>query len=255
MNRPTILITNDDGIFSHGISVLSDIAKDFGNVVVVAPDSPRSGMALAFTNNQAVFYKQLEKSEKYSAYSCSGTPVDCVKLAFDQIMKEQQPTLLLSGINHGSNASSSVFYSGTMGATIEGCIHEVPSIGFSLCDYSENADFSYVKPYIQTIIKQVIIHGLPIGTCLNVNFPTGELSEISVCKQGYGRWINEFDKKIELTGESSYWVSGSYQNLNPNDDETDDHHLEAGKVTIVPTKIDWTDYHFLEDLKKWEFRE
>lgn len=250
---PTILITNDDGISSRGISILTRIAQKYGNVVVVAPDSPHSGMAMAFTSSKPIFCKNIvENKNEYKAFSCSGTPVDCVKMAFDQIL-EKSPDLVLSGINFGSNASGSTPYSGTIGAVLEGCIHDVPSIGFSLCNYSLDADFSYTEPYIGNIIEQVLKHGLPIGTALNVNFPIGEISGISVCKQGHGRWFNEFNKKNDTFDEISYQAAGTYKNLQPSDKETDDYNLSIGKATIVPIKIDWTDYHFLDKLKDWKF--
>lgn len=251
MNRKKILITNDDGIKAKGIESLITIAKKFGDVLVVAPDGPRSGMSSAITVGTPIRLKEYGESEGVKLYKCSGTPVDCVKIAFDKLM-DQKPDLILSGINHGSNSSVSVHYSGTMGAVIEGCIHEVPSIGFSLCDYHPDADFEPLMPYAEVIIEQTLNQGLPLGTCLNVNAPKGVPDGIEVCRQGHGRWVEEFDKRKDPYGSDYYWITGYYKNMDNGSKDTDNHVLETQKVSVVPIKVDLTDHHFLKDLESWK---
>lgn len=252
MTKIKILITNDDGIKAKGIATLIEVAKEFGDVLVVAPDRTRSGMSSAITVDEPLRIKLYESGEGYESYSCTGTPVDCVKIAFDKLLNEL-PQLVLSGINHGSNSSVSVHYSGTMGAAIEGCIHEVPSIGVSLCDYHPNADFSPLVPYLRKIIQNTLENGLPKGTCLNVNAPKGEPTGIEICRQGHGRWVEEFNKRTDPQRREYYWLTGYYQNMDNGSTDTDNHILETQKISIVPIKVDLTDHSFLEELKKWEF--
>jgi 5'-nucleotidase len=251
MERKKILITNDDGIKAKGIITLMNIAKAYGDVLVVAPDRSRSGMSSAITVEEPIRLKKHNDEIGFETYSCTGTPVDCVKLAFDKLL-DRAPDLILSGINHGSNSSVSVHYSGTMGAVIEGCIHEIPSVGFSLCDWQFDADFSHFESYIQRIIEKVLLHGLPVGTCLNVNAPKGALEGIEICRQGNGRWVEEFDKRTDPHSRDYYWITGYYQNLDNGSTDTDNHILETRKVSIVPIKVDLTDHAFLPQLKEWE---
>jgi 5'-nucleotidase len=250
MERKKILISNDDGINSKGLAALIEVACEFGDVLVVAPDGARSGMSSAITVESPVRLKLQTNEEGHKAYSCSGTPVDCVKLAFDKLL-DKAPDLILSGINHGTNSSVSVHYSGTMGAAIEGCIHEVSSIGFSLCDHRHDADFSDAIPYVRTIIEKTIEHGLPKGICLNVNIPKGKINGIEVCRQGHGRWVEEFDERTDPQKRKYYWRTGYYKNMDNGMTDTDNHFLETGKVSVVPIKVDLTDHEFLADLKKW----
>ncbi len=252
MTRKKILISNDDSIHSKGIEALISIAKQFGDVLVVAPHAPRSGMSNAITVELPIRLKKIEESPHITRYSCTGTPVDCVKLAFDQLL-EKSPDLILSGINHGSNSSVSVHYSGTMGAAVEGCIHNVPSIGFSLCDHSPNADFEPMLPFAKKIIENVLENGLPTGTCLNVNAPKGKPTGIEICRQGNGRWVEEFDKRTDPQKRDYYWITGFYQNLDNGSNDTDNHFLEEQKISIVPVKIDMTDYECLQNMKNWIF--
>ena len=251
MTKIKILITNDDGIKARGLNILSTIAKEFGEVLVVAPNRSRSGMSSAITVDEPIRIKKYEETNGYLAYSCTGTPVDCIKLAFDKLL-DVPPQLILSGINHGSNSSVSIHYSGTMGAVIEGCIHEVPSIGFSLCDYHPNADFSLMAPYIRDIIQNTLERGLPLGTCLNVNAPKGIPTGVEICRQGYGRWVEEFDKRTDPQRRDYYWITGYYKNMDNGSTDTDNHILETQKISVVPIKVDMTDHTFLEELKKWE---
>jgi 5'-nucleotidase len=250
MIQKKILISNDDGVNSRGLAALVQVAKEFGNVLVVAPNAPRSGMSNAITVELPVRLKKIEENEQITRYSCTGTPVDCIKLAFDKLL-DRKPDLILSGINHGTNSSVSVHYSGTMGAAIEGCIHDVPSIGFSLCDHSPNADFDLMLPFVRNIIIKVLENGLPKGTCLNVNAPKGKPTGIEICRQGKGRWVEEFDKRTDPQKRDYYWITGFYKNLDNGSIDTDNHFLETNKVSIVPVKIDMTDYKALEELKKW----
>ena len=252
MKRKKILISNDDGISANGLATLISIAREFGDILVVAPDGARSGMSNAITVETPVRLKPHTNEPSLETYSCTGTPVDCVKLAFDKLLNHK-PDLILSGINHGSNSSVSVHYSGTMGATIEGCIHEVPSIGFSLCDHRADADFSGAIPFIKRIIEQTLLKGLPVGTCLNVNIPKGEPSGIEVCRQGHGRWVEEFDERIDPQKRKYYWITGFYQNMDNGVTDTDNHFLEKGKVSIVPINVDMTNHNFLDELKSWKF--
>ena len=251
MTKIKILITNDDGIKAEGIITLMNVAKEFGNVLVVAPDRSRSGMSSAITVEEPIRLKKQDDEAGLESYSCTGTPVDCVKLAFDKLL-DSAPDLILSGINHGSNSSVSVHYSGTMGAVIEGCIHEVPSIGFSLCDYHPDADFSHFVPYIRKIIQNTLNKGLPKGTCLNVNAPKGILKGIEICRQGNGRWVEEFDKRTDPHKRDYYWITGYYQNMDNGSTDTDNHILETQKISIVPIKVDLTDHLCINQLKAWE---
>lgn len=249
-----ILITNDDGIKANGINQLVAIARKFGEVLVVAPDRARSGMSSAITVETPIRIKNIGNEGNVAYYKCNGTPVDCVKIAFDKLL-ESPPDLILSGINHGSNSSVSVHYSGTMGAVIEGCIHEVPSIGFSLCEHGKSANFDQMLPYVETIIKKTIENGLPMGTCLNVNAPKGNINGLEVCRQGHGRWVEEFEKRKDPQGRNYYWITGYYKNMDNGSIDTDNHYLDQQKITIVPIKVDLTDHHFLNELKTWGFNE
>lgn len=248
--RKKILITNDDGIHAKGLAELIDVAREFGDVLVIAPDTSRSGMSMAITVEIPIRIKKIESTENFESYSCTGTPVDCIKIAMDKLF-EIDPDLILSGINHGSNSSVSVHYSGTMGAIIEGCMHEIPSVGFSLCDYHPNADFSYMKEGIRQIISETLKNGLPKGTCLNVNAPIGSPKGIRICRQGYGRWVEEFDKREDPHKQEYYWITGYYQNLDNGSIDTDNHALSEGYISVVPILTDMTNHTALETLKNW----
>ena len=239
--RPLILITNDDGVFAKGINTLIEIARSFGEVVVFAPDSARSGMSNAITVYSPVVYSKLFSEEGVTVYSCTGTPTDCVKFSRYALFKEREPDLLLSGINHGSNASINVIYSGTMGAVLEGCANGIPSVGFSLCDHSWDADFSVSKPYIKSIIGWVLENPLPEGVCLNVNIPVGELNGMKICRQASGYWKEEFEPRQDKNGITGYWLTGEYVNREPDAEDTDDWALNNRYVSIVPTLVDLTD--------------
>lgn len=253
MERPLILVTNDDGVTAPGIRALIDIAKGFGEVYVVAPDSPQSGMGHAVTINSTLFCDEIEVDEVVKEYACSGTPVDCVKLAVSQILP-RKPDLCISGINHGSNSSVNVIYSGTMSAAVEAGIEGIPAIGFSLCDFAYNADFKAGEEFIKTIIDQVLKHKLPKGVVLNVNIPKlkeHEIKGIKVCRQADAKWEEKFDKREDPRGRTYYWMSGEFKNLDKGED-TDERALEEGYVSVVPVRYDLTAHHFLPDLRNWD---
>ena len=205
MNKPLILITNDDSLYAKGIKALVDVAKDFGDVVVVAPDKPQSGMGHAITFNDPLRLSESSIFDTTPAHSCSGTPVDCVKLGIYEVL-HRKPDLVLSGINHGANSSTNVLYSGTMSATIEGAMEHIPSIGFSYDDFDENADFSTAQAVARKVIPSVLQNGLPKGVCLNVNIPKVEVADlkgIKVCRQAYAFWEDRFDKRMDQFGRTN----------------------------------------------------
>lgn len=250
--KPLIFITNDDGYLAGGINALIDSMRGLGEIVVLAPDGPRSGMSCAITSINPLRAHLLKEEEDLKIYSCTGTPVDCVKLGISEIC-DRQPDLVVTGINHGSNAAIAVMYSGTMGAAIEGCIFEVPSIGFSLLDHSPDADFSESKKYARLISEQILEWGLPKGTCLNVNIPKGKaIKGIRVCRQTAGKWVEEFDRSKDGVGKDVYWLTGHFQNEEPDDELTDEWALHNGYVSVVPTKVDMTDYVLLENMRHLE---
>ncbi len=249
MERPTILITNDDSVYSKGICELIKLARKVGDVVVVAPDSGRSGMSSAITHSAPIRLNRLHEEAGFVVYSCTGTPVDCVKLSLFTLFKDKKPDLLLSGINHGSNASVNALYSATVGAATEGCVNGVQTLALSLCDHEEEADFSFMLPYVEKLIKGTLANPLPVGTFLNVNFPKGELMGMKVCRQAEGRWSQEFDAKKSGYGDVSYWLSGFYVCLETNAEDTDNWALEHQYGSVVPTKVDMTDYGVLSKLK------
>lgn len=252
-NQPLILITNDDGYEAKGINSLVDSLVGLGEIVVVAPDGPRSGMSGSITSLQPIRYRLHERDEErnVTVYTCTGTPVDCVKLGISEIVG-RKPDLLVSGINHGSNANICVHYSGTMGAAIEGCIFKVPSIGYSLLDHHPNADFSHASEPIRTLSAEVIKTGLPEGVCLNVNIPKGELKGMKVCRQAMGQWIDEFVRSSDGQKKDVFWLTGRFNNDDPEAKETDEYHLDRGYASIVPVKVDLTAHEFVEQMKTWE---
>lgn len=252
--RPTILVTNDDGIYSPGIKCLTDIAKKFGDLIVVAPDKPQSGMGHAITINATLRIQKTSYHQAVQEYACSGTPVDCVKMAVNHILKKR-PDLILSGINHGSNSSINVIYSGTMSAAIEGALEGTPSIGFSLCDYSMEADFTQTEPFVSKIIEQVIRNGLPKGVCLNVNLPklkADEIKGIKLVRQAKANWVERFEERKDPYGRDYYWLTGEFVNFEPEANDTDEWALAEGYVSVVPTQADLTAHSMLKDLTYFE---
>lgn len=250
MNRPLIFITNDDSVHAKGIAALVDAARSFGEVVVIAPDKPQSGMGHAITINHPL---RLEKSDLFhgiDAYACSGTPVDCVKLGVYEVL-HRKPDLVLSGINHGANSSTNVLYSGTMSAAVEGAMEHIPSIGFSYCDYDSDADFSAAQWVASQLIPKVLKQGLPTGVCLNVNIPklpVSELQGIKVCRQAYAFWEDRFDKRSDQFGRPYYWLTGTFDEREDATD-TDLFFLDEGYATVVPTQFDLTAHQTIQSLK------
>ncbi len=251
-DRPLILITNDDGITAPGIRTLIEVMNEFGDVFVVAPDSPQSGMGHAITLDSTLHIESLNLNDgPQIEYSCSGTPADCVKLAVNEILN-RKPDLCVSGINHGANSAINVLYSGTMSAAIEAGIEGIPSIGFSLLDHSWNANFEHLKKHIRTIVKNVLENGLPEGIVLNVNFPKDQIKGVKICRQAKSNWIEEFDKRTSPQGKEYYWLTGTFENQDKGED-TDIHALESGYATIVPVQFDLTAHHFIQNLNTWNF--
>ncbi len=251
--KPTILVVNDDGITAPGIKVLIEEMQKLGKVVVVAPDSPQSGMGHAITIGRPLRMDAVDIYEGVEMYKCSGTPVDCVKLAVNKIFKGKKPDICVSGINHGLNNSINVLYSGTMSAATEGAIEGIPSIGFSLDDFSQHADFSFCRSYVSGITKQVLANGLPKGTLLNVNFPnTDHIKGVKICRQAAARWVEEFDERIDPHNRDYYWMTGKFQ-LEDRGEDTDAHALNNGYVSIVPVQFDMTAHHAIPELNSWSF--
>lgn len=251
INKPLILITNDDGHEAKGIEVLTQLMMQIGDVVVVAPDGPRSAQSNALTVTHPIRFKKIEEKEGLIRYSCTGTPTDCVKLALNEIV-ERQPDLIVSGINHGSNAAINVIYSGTMGAVLEGCENGILSIGFSVCNHSLDADFSFFEPFVTQITQEALKNGLPHATCLNVNAPMGEISGIRIARQCDGRWTKEFAKRTDPQGKSYFWLTGYFENHEPDAEDTDEWALDHGFISIVPTKIDLTAYQAMDSVRNWK---
>lgn len=251
--KPQILITNDDGISAKGIASLIEAARPFGDLLVLAPDKPQSGMGHAITLHDPI---RLFKSALYpgiEAYACSGTPVDCVKLGIFELLGAK-PDLILSGVNHGENSSTNVLYSGTMSAAIEGAMEGIPSFGFSLADYAPDADFSASQYYIEVLLRQFFEKGFQAGICLNVNIPKLPLSQIKgiqFCKQAHAYWADRFEKRQDQYGRDYYWLTGEFADLDQRPD-TDLHALKAGFVSVVPTHYDLTAYAHLNHFKSWE---
>ncbi|MEN9304482.1 MAG: hypothetical protein RL264_2911 [Bacteroidota bacterium] len=239
--KPLILVTNDDSVNAKGIHALVEVAKKFGEVVVVAPDKPQSGMGHAITIHHPLRLKESKLFGEIPAYACSGTPVDCVKLAIYEIL-HRKPDLVLSGINHGENSSTNVLYSGTMSAAIEGAMEGLSSIGFSLCDFHPEADFSATQFYAEKIIADVLQRGMAKGICLNVNVPKLPLSEIkgiSVCRQAHAYWADRFEKREDQFGQPYYWLTGEFSDEDQRE-HTDLAALKNGYVSVVPTLFDLT---------------
>ena len=251
--KQNILITNDDGINAKGLRALIEVASEFGKVTIVAPEMGMSGMSHAITMTNPLFLRRIKIADSVEVYACQGTPVDCVKIAVDSIM-EEAPTLILSGINHGSNSNVSVLYSGTMGAATEGATYNVPSIGFSLTSHLANADFTAARYYVKEILEKVLQHNCNKSLCLNVNIPSipsEEIKGIKLCRQANGFWQEEFDKKLDPRGREYYWLVGKFINTEREAADTDEWALRNGYVSIVPVQVDMTDYKTLKKAETW----
>lgn len=252
--RPLILVTNDDGITAPGIRTLIEVMNELGDVIVLAPDSPQSGMGHAITLDSTIYCENVSSDQvAQDEYRCSGTPADCVKMAVSEIL-DRRPDLCVSGINHGNNSSINVIYSGTMSAAIEAGIEGIPAIGFSILDFSWNANFEPAKKYVKRIASEVLKNGLPDGVVLNVNFPkiqSGDYAGVKICRQARANWKEEFDKRINPQGKEYYWLTGKFVNLDHGED-TDVWALEHNFVSVVPVHFDLTAHHIMAQLNTWD---
>lgn len=254
-NKKLILVTNDDGYQANGLKSLIQAVRPLGKVFVVAPIEAQSGMSHAITVKHPLRVTKIKETEEVSIFAVNGTPVDCVKLAINQLLPGK-PDLLVSGINHGSNSSTSILYSGTMGAALEGSINQIPSIGFSHISYAHDIDLKTAVTFAQKIADKVLANGLPGNICLNVNFPDVEFSEIrgiKICRQTMGYWREEFDKRLDPIGREYYWLTGFYHNDEPDADDTDEWALKNNYISIVPVQTDLTSYSTIKQISKWEF--
>jgi 5'-nucleotidase len=245
MNKlPTILVTNDDGYHAPGIHALVKAMQRIGKVIVISPDKPQSGMGHAITINDPIRLTPVDVFGDVEAYACSGTPVDCVKLAKDKIL-HHKPDLCVSGINHGSNSSINIIYSGTMSAAVEAAIEGIPAVGFSLLDYSHDADMQGAAHYAELVARQILEHGLPDSTLLNVNIPrlpSAEIKGLKICRQAIAKWEEEYDERNDPRGHRYFWLTGKFVNYDQGED-TDEWALDNGYVSVVPVQFDLTAHH------------
>ncbi|MDG5800833.1 5'/3'-nucleotidase SurE [Marinilabiliaceae bacterium ANBcel2] len=249
-NRPLILVTNDDGVTAKGIDTLINVVKVFGDVVVVAPGRAMSGMSHAITTRIPLYLRTVKKEEGLSVYKSNGSPADCVKIAVNYLL-DRKPDFVVSGINHGSNSSVSMHYSGTMGGAREGTLFGIPSIAFSLLDYRADADFSTASYYVGEIFRWVFEHGIAKGVSYNVNIPPGDnLKGIKICRQAKGRWVEQFERRVDPRGRDYFWLTGYYDNHEPDATDTDEWALANNYVSLVPCSVDATDFESVERLKE-----
>ena len=250
-DKPVILITNDDGVTAPGIMNLVEAVKDLGKVVVVAPDKAQSGMGHAITIGQPLRLHKVNMFGDIEAWSCTGTPVDCVKLAVDKIL-HRKPDLCLSGINHGANHSINVIYSGTMSAAVEAAIESIPSAGFSLLDYSIEADFTGARKYVRMVVEKMLATKMDKHTVLNVNIPAlpvDHLKGFKICRQAYAKYVEDFMERQDPHGRMYYWLTGEFVNFDKGKD-TDVWALANDYVSIVPVQFDMTHYDLKSKLEK-----
>lgn len=253
IKQQRILISNDDGIDAKGLKHLIEIAQEFGHVTVVAPEKGMSGMSHSITMSDPIYLRRIEYSDNIEIYACAGTPTDCIKIAIDTLMPEQ-PTLVLSGINHGANSNISVIYSGTMAAAIEGSTYSIPSIGFSLTSHDLDADFTAARHYVREVIIKLLSTKNNENICLNVNIPTIPLEKIKgikVCRQSKGYWREDFTQQFCPRGKEYYWLKGYFINQEPDATDNDEWALKNNYVSVVPVQIDITNYEQLRNLKSW----
>jgi 5'-nucleotidase len=247
-----ILMTNDDGWYAVGLRTLLDVMEEFGKVILVSTLESMSGMSQAMTVKTPLRVKLLEETGKRRVYACNGTPTDSIKLAVNQLV-EKKPDWVVSGINHGANASVSVLYSGTMAAAIEGCLYGITSVGFSLNSFSKTADFMPCKKFIRIVMNQLASESLPEGVCLNINIPAvpeDQIKGIRICRQAKGNWKEEFEKRKDPMGKTYYWLTGMFNNHEPEATDTDEWALDNGYVSIVPVSVDMTAYRYIDGLKE-----
>ena len=243
-NRKMILISNDDGYSAKGIKSLTEYICDLADIIVCAPSGPRSGFSRSFSISNYFQIEKLKEEDGLQIWSCTGTPVDCVKIAISEIL-DRKPDLVIGGINHGNNSSINAHYSGTVGVVLEGCVKGIPSVAFSLCNDDFDADFSAMREGIRNIVQNVLDEGLPKGVFLNVNYPdVKELKGVKICRMGLSHWPNEIHKRTKTDGGIEYRVSYEYHNDEPDATDTDAWALDNGYVAITPTTIDVTHYQF-----------
>lgn len=248
--KPLILISNDDGYFAKGIEFLIRVLRPMARLLVVAPDGGRSGMACACTFGYPVRRKLIREEDGLTIWSCTGTPVDCVKLAFTDICTER-PAMVIGGINHGDNSAVNAHYSGTMGVVIEGCMKGIPSVAFSLDTHDADADFTPFADCIRKVTDYVLTKGLPPRSCLNVNFPnTPHVKGIKVCRMGWGEWKDEFEKRSHPRGGDYYWLTGWFDLYEQPGCDADRAALTDGYIAITPIRVDMTDYALKEELEQ-----
>ncbi len=249
--KPLILVTNDDGITSKGVAALQKTMRQFGEVVVIAPDSAQSGMGHAITIGEPLRLNKDDFFEGIDAYSCSGTPVDCIKLGIYEVL-HRKPDLIVSGINHGANTATNVLYSGTMSAAVEGAMEGIPSLGFSLCSFDKDANFENAMTVVEKVTAQVLKNGMPEGVCLNVNIPEcEEVLGVKVCRQAHAFWEDSFDKRLDPFKQPYYWLTGDFVEQNQADD-TDLYWIDKNYATIVPTQFDMTAYKAMKEIENWK---
>ena len=249
MQRPQILVTNDDGITAPGVRRLVEFMNEIGDVTVVAPNSPQSGKGHAITINSTLTFEEIQLDGPQKDYSLSGTPVDCVKFALDKILI-RRPDIVVSGINHGANSSINVIYSGTMSAAVEAGVEGLQAIGFSLLDFSWDADFAQAKEFIQGIVRKTLENPLPKGVVLNVNIPKlkkDQIKGVKVCRQAVAKWEESFDERINPHGKKYYWLTGYFNNMD-NGVDADENALADGYISVVPVKFDLTAHEYMADL-------
>ena len=252
IKRPLLLISNDDGYLAKGINSLVEMISDIADIIVCAPEDARSGFACAFSATTPLRLELRDKRPGIEIWSCNGTPVDCVKMALAELCPGK-PDMVVGGINHGDNASVNVHYSGTMGVTLEGCMKYIPSVAFSLCDFSADADFEPLRPLVRLITQRVLSDGLPMGVCLNVNFPlASEYKGVRVCRMAHGTWSQEVTCCHHPRGYDYWWMVGKYNNDEPDAEDTDNWALTHGYVAITPTQIDVTAHQSIDLIKSWQ---
>ncbi len=251
-NKPLILISNDDGYQAKGINELIACLREMGDIVVFAPDGPRSGMSASITSEYPLKYSLVSQEEGVIIYKCNGTPVDCVKLALNEVL-DRMPDLVVAGINHGGNMAIAVLYSGTMGAVAEGCVFGIPSIGVSLLDHEPDADFTESCRFARLVVRRVLKEGLPKGTYLNLNIPKGDnIKGMKVCRQAAGKWEKEYIRSTNGSGKPVFWMSGDFVSAEPIHPDNDMLALENGYASLVACKLDVTDYEWMKQSKEWE---
>jgi len=251
--KPNILVVNDDGFQAKGLKKLTDLMRQIGNVTVISTEQPMSAQSHSMTIREPLRVNLFEQEDGYLKYVCNGRPVDCVKIGYQYFMKEK-PNIVVSGINHGSNASTNVVYSGTMAAVVEACMDGIPAVGFSLDEYSPNANFDHLDNYILDFTKKALADGLPEGVCLNINFPAYSedgIKGVKLCHQANARWKEQYERRVDPFGKDYFWLTGEFIEQDQ-DDDTDVKALKNNYISIVPIQYDWTAYKAMDNFKNWE---